>query len=314
MDKGFFAFGTMNFLRIDHMDYDMAQILLQEVEDICNDMDNRFSVFKPQSDIGRINRNAGKKPVRVHPETIFVVETALKYAAMSDGAFNITIRPAMALWGFGSQDFQIPSDKEIDRIRRLIDYRSVLVNREKETIFLMHKGQELDLGGIVKGHAVDVIRDKLIQSGVTSALLNFGGTVMTIGDKPDHSPWKIGIQNPVKDRGESIGFVRLSDDALVTSGVNERYFIEDGIRYHHILDPRTLRPSTSGIMSVTVAGKKGIDLDSLATVLFLAGVEEGFKIAEQEQVEALFLTDEGQIFATKGFAEGKYKVELLQPA
>lgn len=314
MDKGFYAFGTMNFIRIDSMKNDEMESALNEVIDLCNEMDDRFSVFKPSSDIGRINHYAGRKPVKVHSTTLDVVETALYYAAISDGAFDITIRPAVALWGFGKESFQVPDRKSMEKIRPLIDYRSVVLSREKSTIYLKIKGQELDLGGIVKGYAVDVIRLLLEKRGVTSALLNFGGTVMTIGNKTNGKPWKIGIQNPVKERGESVGFVNLTDEALVTSGVNERYFFKDGERYHHILDPRTLSPSRSGVLSVTVAGKKGIDLDSLASVLFLAGVEQGIKIALELGVEALFLTEDGQIITTEGFAEGKYKIELQQPA
>ncbi len=312
MDKSFYAFGTMNFIRIDsEMDYTHTESVLNQVVNICNELDDRFSVFKLESDITKINRSAGKRAVKVHPTTIELIQKSLYYSEISSGAFDITIGSAMNMWGFGSDKQQRPTEKQVKAVKKLVNYKSIRINESKGSVLLLEKGQKIDLGGVVKGYACDRIKQYLEYKNIKSGILNFGGSVMTIGEKNSESPWRVGVQNPLKERGESIGVVLLKDEAMVTSGINERYFEEQGIRYHHLLDTKTLFPVKTGVLSVTVTNGPGLILDIMATTLFVMGVEKGIPLAEQVGVEALFLLEDGKMYATQGFKDGKYRLQEL---
>lgn len=308
MERGFYAFGTLNYIRIDSPLPENAQAeIMNEMEDICASMDDFLSAYKPDSEIGKINTNAGIVPVTVSKTTFGLLKRALYFSALSEGAFDITVRPAVELWNIGHKEQHVPTKTECKKTKKLIDYTLLILDENNQTAFLKKKGQSIDLGGIAKGYAGDCIRKELMDRGVKNALLNFGGTILTIGNKADGSAWKVGIQNPMKERGVSVGTILLEDDVLVTSGVNERFFIQNGIRYHHILDPRTCEPSRSNVLSVTAAGGSGMDLDAITTALFVMGVEKGINLANRMGVEALYLMENGQIIATKGFADGKYR-------
>ena len=311
MEKGFYAFGTMNYIRIDSVMPAKAQkLLLQNMQKKCEELDDLLSAFKSESDIGKINANAGKAKVAVDAVTFRLLKYAISYAETSNGAFDPTIRPAVELWKIGKKEERVPEKSECQRIRKLVNYKAIRFDAVSQSVLLEHSGQALDLGGIAKGYAGDVIRNELIDNGVTSGILNFGGTILTIGKKTDGADWKIGIQNPLQERGAIIGSVVLNQDALVTSGVNERFFVKNGIRYHHLIDPYTCEPACTGVLSVTAAGDCAMGLDAITTALFILGAERGIRFAREIGVEALYLCEDGNIFATKGFAKGKYQIEM----
>jgi len=305
MDTGFYAFGTMNFIRIGTpLPEREREAALADARAICAELDDRFSVFKPDSEISRVNAAAGGGPVRVSPTVFGLLRRAKEISLLTDGAFDVTIRPAVALWDIGHAGERIPSDRELRRARRLVDYSRLELDERGQTAFLSRRGQSLDLGGIAKGYAGDVVRRALMDRGVESALLNLGGTILTIGSRPDGSPWRVGIQNPLLARGASVGSVPLVQGALVTSGVNERFFLRDGVRYHHLLDPRTCAPARSGVLGVTASGNIAADLDGFTTALFVLGPEKGIPLANRVGLDVLYLTEDGKILATRGFASG----------
>lgn len=311
MDRGFYDFGTMNYIKIaDGIPERQQAAVLDDMKRRCDDIDDLLSAFKPDSDIGRINANAGKGPVRISDITFHLLERSLYFAENTDGLFDPTIRPAVEIWKVGSALERVPSDEECSSISALVDHRRLKLDSTGHTAFLEKEGQSLDLGGIAKGFAGDVIKKELEYRGVTSALINFGGTILTIGTKADGSSWKAGIQNPVTERGQIAGFIVLNDAALVTSGVNERYFIKNGIRFHHLLDPRTCRPAGSGVLSVTAAGGCAMDLDAVTTALFVAGAEKGIELAGKLGFEVLYICEDGRILATKEFADGRYRFTI----
>ena len=311
MEKGFYAFGTMNYIRIDSaMPVETQDLLLQNMQEKCKKLDDLLSAFKSESDIGKINANAGKAMVSIDAVTFRLLKYAISYAEASNGAFDPTIRPAVELWKIGKKEERVPEKNECQRIRKLVNYKAVRFDAVSQSVLLEHPGQALDLGGIAKGYAGDVIRNELIDNGVTSGILNFGGTILTIGKKTDGADWKIGIQNPLQERGAIIGSVVLNQDALVTSGVNERFFVKNGIRYHHLIDPYTCEPARTGVLSVTAAGDCAMGLDAITTALFILGVEKGIRFAREMGVEALYLCEDGNILATKEFAKGKYQIEM----
>lgn len=313
MEKTFFAFGTINYVNIkSDLKQEYKDKLIDEIESICNNLDDLLSAYKPDSDIGRINSNAGRKAVKVDEVTYYLIKHSILLSELSEGAFDITIRPAVDLWQIGKNEQRIPSPNEIKKIQKLINYKDIVVDDKEKTVGLKKKGQSLDLGGIAKGYAEDVIKVFLLDNNVDSALVNFGGSILAIGTKENKKPWNIGIQNPLSKRGEAIGTIELNNEMLVTSGVNERFFIRDGIRYHHILDPRTCAASNSKVLSVTATGCKGIDLDGITTALFVLGVEKGIELAQKMGIEALYLMESGDIIATKAFVDGKYKLKSIE--
>lgn len=308
METAFYAFGTMNFIRIhSQLSDDTQRSILEEMQSLCNSLDDLLSAFKPSSEVSRINSAAGICPVPVSGAVFDMLKKAKYIAKVSGGAFDITIRPAITLWNIGSDTPRIPQAWELANVSRLVDYRDLQLDESTHTAFLKKSGQSIDLGGIAKGFAGDYIRNALISRGITNALLNFGGTILTIGGKPDGTDWKVGIQNPLLPRGTSVGMVSLRDSVLVTSGVNERFFLKGRTRYHHLLDPATCAPARSGVLSVTAAGNSAMDLDGYTTALFVLGAEKGIKLAQKEGLEVLYLTEDCKIISTKGFLSGKYK-------
>jgi len=298
MEKVFYAFGTMNQIQVED---DISMEILDQMEETALKLDDLLSVFKPNSEISRINENAGLRPTKVSPDTIKLLERSLYFSCISKGTFDITIRPAVKLWSIGHKEQHIPTQQELKEISHLIDYSKLYIDAVPGSAYLRKKGQAIDLGGIAKGYAADLIREKLRKAGVKSCILNFGGTILTIGQKMNGSSWRVGVQNPLAKRGQSVGTVELKNAALVTSAVNERFFIKEGVRYHHLLDPITLGPAQSGVLSVSATGASAMDLDALTTALFVMGMEKGIEFAKNLGIEVLYLLDNGNIYATNGF-------------
>ncbi len=250
----------------------------------------------------QVNRGADEVAVRVSDDTFFVLEAAKEYSEISFGAFDLSIWPLVRIWGFGTADASIPPEPRIEATRALVDYRKVRLDPASRSIFLEEKGMGVDVGGIAKGYAADEARRILREYGVERALLDFGGNILTIGEKPDGSPWRIGIQNPDSQRGRFLGIVETGPGAVVTSGDYERFFEVDGVRYHHIIDPETGYPTRNGLRSVTILAEDSMDADALSTAVFVLGVEEGTKLIEtMPTVEAAFVTDD-TVYLTSGMS------------
>jgi thiamine biosynthesis lipoprotein len=307
-----FVFGTICRLRMQSGNEDVSREVFSRLREI----DAVFSVTKAGTDIDRVNSNAGIEPVQVSNELIYVLNRALLFAELSGGCFDPTIGPLVKLWGIGTEEPRVPRRDEIEQALSLINWRDVLIDDERKTVFLRRKGMMLDLGGIAKGHAADEAVAIIRSAGVTSALIDFGGNIAAYGKKPPLSPfakpefWKIGIQYPDKDRGEYIGSIAAQDSTLVTSGGYERFFEADGIRYHHILSTETGYPVENDLLSVTIVlslrqeGKDeyndaSMDADAFSTTLFAMGYEDGSAfISRFPDVEAVFVLKNGEVRAT----------------
>ncbi len=248
----------------------------------------------------QVNREADEAPVTVSKDTFFVVEAAKEYSEISFGAFDLSIWPLVRLWGFGTADASVPPETRIEAIKKLADYRKVRLDPASRSVFLEEEGMGIDVGGIAKGYAADEARRILREYGVERALMDFGGNILTMGEKPDGSPWRIGIQNPDSQRGRFLGIVETGPSAVVTSGDYERFFEVDGVRYHHIIDPETGYPTRNGLRSVTILAEDSIDADALSTAVFVLGVEEGTRLIETlPTVEAAFVTED-TVYLTSG--------------
>jgi len=249
----------------------------------------------------RVNAAAGVDAVVVSPDTFSVVEQGLAFSRMSDGAFDVTVGPLVKLWGIGTDHAAIPDPEDLARALDLVDYHDVQMNPDDTSIKLAREGMALDVGGIAKGYAADEAARILTEAGVSTALLDFGGNILTVGSKPDGSPFRIGIQVPDATRGEYLGIATVSDKAVVTSGTYERYFEVDGVRYHHILDTTTGYPVNNGLDSVTIITPESIRADALSTVVFALGLDEGRTFVESlDAVEAIFVTHDDDVYMTSG--------------
>jgi thiamine biosynthesis lipoprotein len=251
------------------------------------------------SELSRVNQNAGIQPVAVSGELITVLERALFFAKITDGAFNPAIGPLVKLWKIGTEDAQVPDKEAILAVQPLLDYRDVEVDAANRTVYLKHKGMSLDLGGIAKGYAADEVVRILTDAGIQRAVIDLGGNIYAHGSKAPKQKWLIGIQNPLASRGEFLAVEEVSSRSLVTSGVYERFFEENGIRYHHILDTKTGYPADSGLLSVTIISANSMNADALSTALFVLGYEKGAAILSHfPEVEAVFVLSDTTIRRT----------------
>lgn len=260
--------------------------------------------FDETSQLSKINQMAGKDKVTVDPELVYLVKLSKDVAVKLDDSFDVTIGPLSALWGIGHKDDYIPSQAEIDEVLPLVNYRLVEVDSAMNTIYLPKVGMMLDLGGIAKGYATDKAIEVLKAKGVTSALVNAGGDVRVIGNKPDGKPWRIGIQDPRNADGISAKLALTEWDTMETSGDYQRFIMKDGVRYSHILNPRTgWQPRE--VASVTMVTNSSTYGDILSKPIFVLGVEKGLALLKQfPGNEAVIITLDGKKVITPGL-EGK---------
>lgn len=286
-----------------------AQETSAEVIAKIKDLEALMTINTPGGDVNKLNENAGKGYVQLDPETISVLKNARKISELSGGAFDVTIGPVIKAWGIGTDNPQIPTDASLKELAALIDYTDVHIDEAVNKASLQRPGQIVDLGGIAKGYAGDVAKAIYQKNGSKSALINLGGNVVVLGNKPDGNAWSIGIQNPRSETGEIVGFLKVSDQAVVTSGDYQRYFEKEGKRYCHIIDPRTGFPAESGLMSVTVIASSSMEADGLSTACFVLGLDRGLDLLRRYgQAEAIFITTAKRIYVTKGL-QGNFQLK-----
>lgn len=219
----------------------------------------------------------------------------------SDGAFDIAIAPLTSLWDFTAEDPEVPDDATIQKALPLCSSDGVTI--DGEDITLPSDDIQFDVGAIAKGYIADRLKDFLIKKGVKSAIINLGGNVLCIGSKPDGTPFKIGIQKPFADRNETEAVMDITGKSVVSSGIYERCFKQDGKLYHHILNPQTGYPYDNGLISVTIISDQSVDGDALSTTCFALGLEDGLKFAEKKGVQAVFITEDYELHYTDGFRD-----------
>lgn len=219
----------------------------------------------------------------------------------SNGAFDIAIAPLTSLWDFTAEDPEVPDDAAIQKALPLCSSDGVTI--DVEDITPPSDDIQFDVGAIAKGYIADRLKDFLIKKGVKSAIINLGGNVLCIGSKPDGTPFKIGIQKPFADRNETEAVMDITGKSVVSSGIYERCFKQDGKLYHHILNPQTGYPYDNGLISVTIISDQSVDGDALSTTCFALGLEDGLKFAEKKGVQAVFITEDYELHYTDGFRD-----------
>ena len=264
-------------------------------------LEQLLSTWIPTSELSRVNTSAGVKPVHVSPETLTVVQRAIQVAEMTDGGFNIAIGPAVDAWSV-IEGRRIPTESELEALRPLVDLMSVHVDVQEQTIYLGKAGMRIDVGGIGKGYAADQAVDALRSAGAIAGVVALSGDIKTFGRSPGGKMFHVGIQHPRKD-GSVLAWIDLQDEAISTAGDYERFFEREGVRYHHILDPRTLQPARS-CQSVTVIAREGVWADGLDTGIFVMGPERGMELVEQlPDVEAIIVDAEGRLLVSSGLKQ-----------
>jgi thiamine biosynthesis lipoprotein len=260
-------------------------------------LDAMMSLYKNDSEITKVNLAAGKNPVQVSPEMVEVVERAVEVSRLSGGIFDVTIGPLVVLWQMRLKEGKVPTDQEIARTRSLVNYRNIVIDKKASTIFLKKPGMIMDLGGM-KGYTADRAAAMIKKSGIDNAIIAVAGDIWVLGHREDGTPWRIGVQHP-REQDKTLTVLDIKDKYISTSGDYERFVIKENKRYHHIIDPRTGKPS-KGVISATLIGDKGALIDPLTKVPFIIGPAEGIKIVKKLGAEAIIVDDQGKVFMTDG--------------
>lgn len=272
-------------------------------EEKISELEKLWSVTDENSEIYAINHSGGKS-VSVSTHTADLLELSLKISETTEGALDCTMYPILKEWGFTTGEYKIPDDEKIIELLENTGCKNIAFDGVNVTL---PENFQIDLGAVGKGFTGDIVSQIMRENGVTSALLDLGGNIQTVGSKPDGTPWKIGLRNPFGDG--LFGVLELSDKAAVTSGGYERYFIgENGETYWHILDPETGKPARSGIISATAVGENGGICDALSTSLFVMGLEKSEEFWKRQgdrlDFEMVLVAEDGKIFITEGLEEG----------
>jgi thiamine biosynthesis lipoprotein len=266
-------------------------------------LDGLMSVWREGSDVQRLNAAAGKQPVPVSADVREVLRAARQISDWTDGKFDVTFGALSGLWKFDhDQDNRIPDPEEVGRHLSLIDYGAVDVNERAGTVFLRREGMRVHLGGIGKGYAVDRAVDTLRQRGLSDFMIQSGGDMYVAGRRGER-PWRVGIRDPRGPADRSYATLDLSEGAITTAGDYERFFVKEGRRYHHILDPDSGEPAR-GCRSVTIVTGRATLADGLATGVFVLGPGPGMALIERlPGVEGVIVTDKNEVLISSGLKD-----------
>ncbi len=288
--------GTEVSVQLWSDDPEAGREALEEVFREASRIDRLMSTYKDESEISKINREAAAGPVAAGDELFDLVRRSLDISVLTHGAFDITYDSVGRHYDFRAR--QRPDEKTVEAERQLIDYRLVRLDQAAGTVSFAREGVRINLGGIAKGYVVERGVDILRQRGIANAIVTAGGDSRLLGDRRGR-PWMVGIRDPRKD-GEVAISLPLADEAISTSGDYERYFDEDGIRYHHIIAPNTGQPA-GGVHSATVIGPDAVITDALSTSVFVMGVHRGLTlIGTLPDYESIVIDAAGRVFFSDG--------------
>lgn len=267
---------------------------IEGVFNLLYDIEREISAKLDSSYISMINSNAGVAPVQVPSHIFSLIETAMWISSESGGYFNPAIGALSDIWAIGSENQRVPSQTEIESVLPLLSLEDIVLDSNNSSVYLKKPGMKLDLGGIGKGYAADEVRAYLVENGVDRAIINLGGNIYALGSKSEKELWKIGIMNP-EESGSYISLVEVEDKSVVTSGAYERFFEEDGVIYHHILNPDTGYPYESDLLSASIIAESSTLADGLSTVVFASGSEHAEEIANKFGVSIILYTKDREI-------------------
>jgi thiamine biosynthesis lipoprotein len=264
-------------------------------------IDSLMSHYREDSEISRVNRDAGKNETKVSPEMFRMIERAIEFSSLSEGAFDITIGPVFRLWNFREGKF--PEEKKLRENLKKVGYRQIKIDRSRSSIFLQEEGMEIDLGAIAKGYAVDSASAVLKEKEIENFLVNAGGDLKVSGSKEKGVPWIVGIQHP-RLPSQMVAKLSPRQAGVATSGDYKKFFIERGERYHHLLNPSTGTPARE-CQSVTVMAPSAMAADALATAVFVLGPKKGLALVKRmNDVHAIIVDRGGSVLASPHWPAG----------
>lgn len=277
-----------------------AQAVIQAGFDCCRHYENLLSKTIEGSDIYRLNHAKGQ-PVAVSDPTLEVIKQGIRYGDLSEGMFDITIGAVSELWDFTNVNAPVPDEKKVRAAVKTVDYKQIKIQGNQ--VRLENPKAQVDLGGIAKGYIADRMTEVMERQGAKRAIINLGGNIVTIGEKEEGKPWNIGVERPYSDRTEILGSVEISDAAISTSGIYERFIKQNGRLYNHVLNPKTGYSIENSLDSVTILAEKGrsADCDALGTICLMLGEEKGGTLLEgMEGVQGVFVDQDENLKTING--------------
>ena len=306
ISENYFIFDTVVSVRV--YDERMNATHFAEIKKLLEHINSTMNRFEESSEVSKINQFAGSSAVQVSKETFHIIKTAKEYAERSKGKFDPTIGPLVDLWAIGNGGTKAPAPPAIEEAKKLVDFTKLSLNEAQLSVQLKESDMTLDLGAIAKGYAADVVTEYLQAQGFNSAIIDLGGNIVALGSKPDQSPWSIGIQSPEEKRGAHIGTLPIRNQTVVTSGIYERYFIDNGQVFHHVLDPFTGYPARNELASATIITDNSMNADAMSTAVFVQGLKAGMAFIEAtDNAEAIFVTADHKVYVTTGL-RGVFKL------
>lgn len=267
--------------------------LLKECMELCDKYERIFSRTLPESELYRLNES---KNMDVSDELLELIQMGIDYGEKTDGLFDITIAPVAALWDFTGENPHVPEQAELDTALSSVDYRNILVDGNH---VILENNASIDLGALAKGYIADRLKEYLLSENVKSAIINLGGNVLCIGHKTDGTDFQVAIRRPFAEQNEVIDVTSVNDQTVVSSGIYERGFEENGVWYHHILNPFTGYPNTTDLTGVTIQTDRSVDGDALSTICMALGSERAEQFLKQyPNIRAWLILDDGTMIKT----------------
>ena len=280
-----------------------AKSILDDAVEMLKMYEHRFSANDDSSELMEVNHSAGIKAVVVHPDLFDLIKIGKLHSCVPNSFLNIAIGPIVQTWRIGFNDVKVPTKQEIDDLLEITDPNQILLDEERQSVFLAKRGMAINLGALAKGYIADLMIEYMKKRGVDSGLINLGGNVLAFGDAK-HNPdlmWRIGIQNPVESRGNHLFTIGIKNQSVVTSGIYERKHTENGKTYHHILNPETGYPVETNVAGLSIISTASVDGEIWTTRLFGKSVEEILdEVNSLPDIEAVIVTTEGKVYYTSG--------------
>ena len=278
-----------------------AEMAVDQAQQEIERLDALLSTGAETSEVAQINANGGGT---LSEDTTYLLERSLDLYDSTNGVFDIAIYPIMDAWGFTTGNYTVPSDETIENLLSLTDANNIIYDKDESSISFAKDGMKIDFGGIAKGYTSGRIADIYRECGVTSGLINLGGNVQVVGTKTDGSKWRVAVQSP-ETEDDYLGILSTADRAVITSGGYERYFEQDGVKYHHIIDPSTGHPANNGLVSVTIVSADGTLADGLSTSLFIMGKDKAAEYwrAHSDEFDTILEDEDGILYVTEGIAD-----------
>ncbi len=296
-----FALGTIIDIAVFNKKDEKA---LKTAIDKINNYNQIFNSHISDSEVSTFNQLSANTPYPLSDDLNTVIDTAINFSKLSDGLFDITIYPVSHLWQFSTESPHVPTDTELANYLPLVGYKHLIYDKSNQTLLKTKEQVGIDLGSIAKGYIADELATYFKKQKIQNALINLGGNVLAIGTKPNGKPWTVGIQKPFDALGTPLASIKITDKAVVTSGIYERQFEENGILYHHIIDPKTGYPMNNELLSVSIISSSATNADALSTTTYMLGAKKGLELIENTvDTEAIFILRDKNIILSSGITD-----------